>query len=114
MYYKDDLDMFKRISTNDDYEIVIKDDIKFEEFIRIDYILDTIGLDDLKIYFFEKHYDKFKERMKQLDKIELEDDIIDDELYVDDLEFNWLESFVSKIQDKELRESMMDKLKITY
>lgn len=69
---KEELEKFKVIAENDDYELLISDDIKFHDFIRLDYIVSALGFDNLEVYFFLKHCNKFEERMRYLDKLEEE------------------------------------------
>lgn len=96
--------MFKSVSTASDYEMILKDDVSFGNFVRLNYILQAIGMDYLQVYFFTKNCGRFKEKIDRMNEVVCNED---DETYN-----GWLEAFVMNIEDKSMRESYMEKLKV--
>lgn len=113
-----ELDMFKKISSIDDYNKITGEELSYDDFVRLDCILDIIEFDNLRIHLHNKFYERFKEIERQLEEIEKEYISIDDELggvtYYDDMMEEWLREFIMNIDDKATREELMDKAKITY
>lgn len=94
---KAELEKFKSFATKEDYELIIEDDITFYDFRRLDCILGTLELNHLEIYFFNKHCNKFEERIEYLEKIhnEYSDDWFND-LDTYDKWLNFYVKFVPK------------------
>ena len=115
---KKELELFKKISSIDDYQKITGEEISYSDFVRLDYILDTLEFEEIKIQMHNKHSHKFIEKEKVLEQIEEEYDMLnaEDEEYIhyDDMHEKWLVEFISNIKDKNIREEMMYKAKITY
>lgn len=105
---KKELEYFKSICSVEDYEKVTSEDMTFEEFLRLDYILGTIGLNYLEIYFFNKQSEKFEGKIKEMEMIEKEHEGLEDVEKYDE----WLEEFISKISDNNIKIKYMDKYKV--
>ena len=98
-----ELELFKKISSDRDYNIVIGDDLTFQEYRRMEYILVALKMDYLLLYFCNKNYSKFKEKIKYLERNDYES-----EIYIDiDMYEKWLEEFTLNIEDEELKREVM-------
>lgn len=96
---KKELKLFQSLSSKEDYELIEREDISFEDFERMTYILQTLNLIKLDIYFFNKNIRKFQKQYEQLERINNEY-----EAYVDmDVLDNWQKSFVNGIKDSDKR-----------
>lgn len=96
--------LFESISTASDYEMILKDNVTFGNFVRLNYILQEIGLDYLQVYFFTKNCERFREEIDRMNEMACNEDV---EMYD-----SWLETFVMNIKDKSTRESYMEKMKV--
>ena len=114
---KKELELFKKISSIEDYEKVTGEEISYSDFVRLDYVLDTLEFEEIKVEMHNKHYQKFTEKEKALKQIEEEYDMLNAEdeeyIYYDDIYEQWLMEFISNIKDENIREEMMYKAKIT-
>lgn len=100
--------IFKKLSSEKDYGLLEDSEIAFGDFQRISYILSTLGLSDLDMYFFEKHIDKFYTEMTYLDRL---DDICSP--YVDiTVCIRWLKDFRDNIQNKIYRRLVNEKFEL--
>lgn len=96
-----ELEIFRNISSRNDYELIISEGIKFSDFMRLDYLLRELGLMSLEIYFFERHYVKFEKQMEYLETLDTISPIIDYETY-----FEWKRDFLINIKDKGERDKI--------
>ena len=106
-----ELQIFKTICSNYDYDILTRENIGFEDYVRLGYIVDKLELHSLGAYFHLKHYEKFKGIMDRLD--ELDEEYAEDRAdkhRVEQLE-EWIDKFIANIKDEETRERIADKLK---
>lgn len=113
-----ELNMFKEISSVDDYNKITGEEISYSDYRRLSYILDTIGYDNLSIYLYNKNCERFNDIELQLESMQKEYSVFNEEednidVYYDDVCEEWLREFVMNIKDKSIREKMMYKVRIT-
>ena len=114
---QEELELLKKISSIEDYQKVTGEEISYSDFVRLDYILDTLEFGYVKIYMHNKHNHKFVDKEKVLNQIEEEYDILNSEddgyIHYDDIYEQLLKEYISKIKTKDIRQEMMCKAKIT-
>lgn len=101
-----EMKMFREISSDKDYKVIVSDDIKQHDFFRINSILTAIKFDCLQVYFFNKHCEKFKGQIEYL--YQINDDVEgkgDVELYEE-----WVDKFVEGVEDETLRQKIIDRM----
>lgn len=102
-------EIFRNLSTNKDYELVMKEEeIRFVDFDRLMYILNTLELTSLGIYFFDKHCEKFEKQLKELDKLNREYGSYIDMSTIN----NWLTEFAKNIKDSKEKERIINLFRI--
>ena len=101
-----EIEMFREICSDKDYEFIINNEIKSHDFFRINSILTAIKFDFLQVYFFNKHCEKFKGQIEYL--YQINDDIEgngDIELYEE-----WVDKFVEDIEDEVLKQKILERM----
>lgn len=101
---KRELELFQKLSTEKDYELITSEVISFQDYQRLSYIINKLNLMDLDIYFFTKHHDRFEKLIKQLDNLDKEY-----EPYIDvDLLDDWLKTFAENISDEKDKDYILN------
>lgn len=93
-----ELEIFRNISSRHDYGLIISEDIKFSDFMRLDYLLRELGLMSLEIYFSKRHYVKFEKQLAYLDNLYSEFISLDYDTYK-----KWKIDFIDNITNKRVQ-----------
>ena len=97
---ENELKIFESISSKEDYQLIIKDEIGFEDFERLSFILQKLDLLNINLALHEKHFDKFKVKYEMLNKLNQEYGPCVDIDKIDE----WLDNFLNNISDDNKRE----------
>ena len=109
---KKELQMFAELCSKKDYDIITGKEISFDDFNRVSYILNKLGLVNLSINFHLKHYDNYESIIEGLDDVaQRYGECEYMKTYYADMCEEWINEFVSNIKDEKTKERVLDKMK---
>ena len=91
-----ELQRFRELSSDKDYELILKSKISFYDFERLGFILESLKLIELESDLIIKHIENFQKEHKYLDKLNKRYEFYFDQEIYD----KWLNDFLNNIKNE--------------